>query len=43
MALWSAKFHKRVSGDNFDTLTLEPSIGFELHWHGRITNGELVP
>src|SRR5882672_3459569 len=25
-------FHKRSSGEAFDTLTLEPSIGFEPHW-----------
>ena len=33
--------YQRVSGDTFDTLTIEPSIGFESigHWHGRITNG----
>ena len=36
--------HKRVSGDTFDTLTIEPSIGFEGvgHWHGRITAGAIV-
>ena len=36
--------HKRVSGETFDTLTLEPSIGFEHigHWHGRIINGAIV-
>jgi hypothetical protein len=35
--------HRR-SGDSFDNLTLEPSIGFESigHWHGRITNGSIV-
>lgn len=33
--------HTRVSGDSFETLTINPSIGFESigHWHGRITNG----
>jgi hypothetical protein len=36
-----ADFHRRVSGDTFDTLTIEPSIGFDPHWHGRITNGGL--
>lgn len=35
-------FHKRISGEDFDRLTLEPSIGFEGHWHGRITNGQIV-
>jgi hypothetical protein len=36
------RFHRRTSGETFDTLTLEPSIGFESigHWHGTITNGE---
>ena len=34
--------HRRVSGESFDTLTIEPSIGFDSigHWHGRLTNGE---
>lgn len=38
------KFHQRTSGETFDTLTINPSIGFETigHWHGRITNGEIV-
>lgn len=36
-------FHRRVSGETFDTLTIEPSIGLDPHWHGRITKGELVP
>lgn len=38
-------FHSRVSGDTFETLTLNPSIGFEQigHWHGRITNGVCEP
>lgn len=36
------KYHRRVSGDTFQTLTLEPSINFEGHWHGRITNGEIT-
>ena len=35
-------FHKRISGEDFDRLTLEPSIGFEGHWHGRITNGQII-
>lgn len=36
--------HQRVSGDTFDTLTIEPSIGFDNigHWHGRITAGAMV-
>lgn len=36
--------HKRVSGDTFDTLTLQPSIGFDNppHFHGHITNGEVT-
>jgi hypothetical protein len=36
-------YHRRESGDSFDTLTIEPSIGFDSigHWHGRITNGEI--
>jgi hypothetical protein len=36
--------HRRISGETFDTLTLEPSIGFESigHWHGRITNGAIA-
>ena len=35
--------HARESGESFDTLTIEPSIGFDSigHWHGRITNGEV--
>lgn len=36
-------FHKHVSGDTFDTLTLAPSVGLEPHWHGNITNGVLSP
>lgn len=36
-------YHRRISGDTFENLTLEPSIGFDSigHWHGRITNGEI--
>ena len=36
--------HRRIAGDTFDTLTIEPSVGFEQigHWHGRITNGEMI-
>jgi len=35
--------HKRT-GDTFDTLTLEPSVGFDGigHWHGHIINGEMI-
>lgn len=35
--------HRRT-GETFDSLTLEPSIGFESigHWHGRIVNGEII-
>lgn len=38
-------FHQRVSGETFDTLTINPSIGFDSigHWHGTIINGELAP
>jgi hypothetical protein len=37
------RIHTRT-GDTFETLTIEPSIGFENigHWHGRITNGDIV-
>lgn len=36
--------HHRVSGETFDTLTIEPSIGFDSigHWHGCITNGAIL-
>lgn len=36
-------YHRRVSGDSFDALTIEPSIGFDSirHWHGQITDGEI--
>lgn len=36
--------HQRVGGETFETLTIEPSIGFESigHWHGRITNGAIA-
>ena len=36
--------HRRVSGETFDTLSLSPSVGFESigHWHGWLTNGELI-
>ena len=39
MPLWSR------TGDTFETLTLTPSINAEVfagHWHGYITNGEIV-
>jgi hypothetical protein len=36
------KFHHRISGETFETLTLSPSIGLEPHWHGTITNGEIT-
>jgi len=31
--------------EELDTLTLQPSIGFDSigHWHGNITNGECTP
>lgn len=32
----------RVSGDDFDNITLSPSVDFKGHWHGHITNGELT-
>lgn len=35
--------HRRVSGETFDTLTLSPSLGFDPHWHGHITAGEIIP
>lgn len=35
-------FHQRVSGDTFDTLTIQPSIGLDPHWHGQIINGEML-
>ena len=36
--------HNRVFGEDFDSLTIEPSIGFDNigHWHGRITNGFIL-
>lgn len=36
--------HKRVRGDTFETLTIEPSIGYDSigHWHGRITDGNIT-
>ncbi len=35
-------WHRRVSGDTFETLTISPSIGLEPYWHGNITNGEVA-
>ena len=43
MEMYSAKFHRRVSGDTFDTLTIAPSIGLDPVWHGNIANGEIRP
>lgn len=43
MSRFSAGFHKRVSGETFDTLTIMPSIGLDPYWHGNITNGEIAP
>lgn len=37
------KFHKRIAGEKFVTLSLLPSIAIEGHWHGHITNGEILP
>jgi hypothetical protein len=30
------------TGDNFDALTLTPSVDIRGHWHGHITNGVLT-
>lgn len=38
-----ANFHQRAGGETFDTLTILPSIGLDPHWHGTITNGEILP
>ena len=37
--------HRRVAGEDFNTISLSPSIGFEHigHWHGMLTNGETIP
>lgn len=32
----------RRYGDSFETLTLSPSIDVSGHWHGNITNGDVV-
>jgi hypothetical protein len=42
IAIPHAHFHRRIGGDTFETLTLEPSVGLDPHWHGRITNGRLT-
>lgn len=36
-----ANVHSRLSGETFNSLTIDPSIGFDQigHFHGRITNG----
>jgi hypothetical protein len=34
-------FHKRVSGETFETLTIAPSVRINGIWHGSITNGEV--
>lgn len=33
-----------MAGDSFDTMTVTPSLNAEKsgHWHGHITNGEIV-
>lgn len=36
----SPRWHR--TGDNFENLTLIPSINTENHWHGFITNGEII-
>jgi hypothetical protein len=36
-----AGFHTRISGDTFDTITIQPSIRIGGLWHGTITNGEV--
>lgn len=43
MATFSARFHTRVSGETFDTLTILPSIGLDPYWHGHLTAGALEP
>lgn len=35
-------FHTRVSGNDFASLTISPSIGLDPIWHGNITDGEVV-
>lgn len=43
MEQMSKRFHRRLSGDTFDTLTIMPSIGLDPLWHGNISNGEILP
>lgn len=33
---------KRESGETFDTLSLSPSIDVKGHWHGHISQGQIV-
>lgn len=33
---------RRISGETFETLTIESSINNSGHWHGHITNGEII-
>ena len=35
---------RRVSGDTFDTITLDPSVNTDIsgHWHGMIQDGNLI-
>ena len=42
MEQMSKGYHRRVSGETFDTLTISPSIGLDPLWHGHITNGEVT-
>ena len=42
MEQMSKHYHRRVSGETFDTLTIMPSIGLDPLWHGNITNGEVI-
>jgi hypothetical protein len=39
------EFLWKRTGDNFETLSLHPSINAEIHgcWHGHITNGIIDP
>jgi hypothetical protein len=39
----TSRYHKRVSGETFDTLTITPSIELDSIWHGNITNGDITP
>jgi hypothetical protein len=40
----TGKEWQRISGETFETLTLNPSINTEYsgHWHGFIRNGEVI-